>query len=188
MMPLDLSTFLINYSPLIRQTARDSQLEIDDVRHFSIELLATAKKNGKGVGWVIKALQRTCRHAGRPSGFLNLDDDGQTRDQLADLTGPTPEDFLLIAEAQHIRQRQLKMFGNDCLVVLDAFGEGTEGFAVRIGVTQRRAQQLLKGLVDAIDSARSNDEMTRSLSLLATRINKSDLLKRAQVSLFDEVA
>ncbi|WP_319241843.1 hypothetical protein [uncultured Propionivibrio sp.] len=173
------TAFLESYAPLIRNLAAISRLDIDDVRHFAFELIDCAIRKGKGIGWVIRSLQRTCRHAGLAPSFVSMNDLDQAWD-CADSTGLTPEDVLLMAEAHELRLRQQQMLGSNCALILDAFTHGTEGFAIQMGITQRRAQQILKDLVCSIESAKSNDEMISTLSHLAARVQRAALTKNSE--------
>lgn len=171
----DFTAFVENYALLINKIAADSRLDIDDVRHFSFELICCAIEKGKGIGWVIRSLQRTCRHAGQSSGFVNLNDCDQVLDS-AEPIGLSPEDTLLMVESHELRQRQLRMLGSDCELILNAFADGTDEFGILLGITRRRAQQILENLATAIKAAKSNDEMISALSQLADRIRKASLV------------
>lgn len=179
--------FLVSHRPFLVRLANQNNLDLCEAESIAVLQCERAAAKGKGEGWVVRSLERICRRAGMPSGFASLDDDQAI--QIADPLGLSPEDSQILKEGICTRQRQLEMLGSDGKLVLEALAAGTKNFAVRLGITQRRAQQLVEELISDIEKMRNNDEMMATLSRMATRIREADFLDGwEQGGLFGEAA
>lgn len=182
-----LSAFSASHESFLRQLERRNGLGVGSMEGAAYLTCSRAAETGKGVGWVVKTLEWKAHKEGLPSGFVSLDDhdDDHAAIQIADPRGLSPEQSAMLAEGIGVRQRQLEMLGSDGILVLDALAEGTEQLADRLGITQRRAQQLVDELVTAIEETRDNDKMMAALSRMAARIREADFLEsREQRELF----
>lgn len=187
----DLAAFSVSHASFLRQLERRNGFGVGSMEGEAYLTCSRAAETGKGVGWVVESLKAIAHREGRPAGFVRLDDhdDDHAHVQIADPHGLSPEQSAILAEGIGVRQRQLEMLGSDGALVLDALAEGTERLADRLGITQRRAQQLVDELVTTIKETRDNDAMMAALGRMASRIREADFLDGwEQGGLFGEAA
>jgi len=96
-----------------------------------------AAGRGRGPGWVVSATRRVLARQAIPAGTIRIDDDDPDGRALAEtLAAPAP------AEIERWRTADLPVHLEGLL------SAGTAGLAQRLGVTRRRAQQIVAAAAD----------------------------------------
>lgn len=122
---------------ILRASARQVGADPDEAISTGWLLAQRAAARGRGAGWIVTATRRILARGMIPAGVVRIDDDDTDGRALAEVLA-APESVPM----ERWRTAELPEH------MEAALNSGSAGLASRLGVTRRRAQQILAGAAE----------------------------------------